>query len=95
MAFGDVVDLPDRSPAVPGHFGGELGFDVAAVELDGAAEEGFGAVWGFVAAFSVEMAANLLVDDGAFVCSNIFFAVFGAVIFAALFAFGVAVGRSS
>ena len=44
VAFGDVVYLPDRSPAVPGHFGGALGFDIAAVKLDGAAAEVFGAV---------------------------------------------------
>ena len=60
VAFGDVVYLPDRSPVVPGHFGGELGFDIAAVKLDGAAEEVFGAVWGFIAAFPVKMAADLL-----------------------------------
>ena len=46
VAFGDVVYLPDRSPAVPGHFGGELGFDIAAVELDGAAEEVFSVLLG-------------------------------------------------
>ena len=41
------------------------------------------------------MAADLLVDDGAFVCSNIFSAVFSATIFAALFTFCVAVGFTS
>jgi len=54
VAFGDVIDLPDGSPAAPGHFGGELSFDVAAVELDRAAEKFFGAGLSFVAAFSVD-----------------------------------------